>query len=76
VKVVDLDEIEVGRDGLIITRGLHRGTLLPQVASERGWSRTEFLEQTCEKARLPRDAYKDGGTTIERYSAVVFGEPE
>jgi AmmeMemoRadiSam system protein A len=75
-KVESLDEIVVGRDGLIITRGQHRGTLLPQVAAEREWDRTKFLEETCFKAGLPRDAYKDPGTKIERYSAVVFGEAE
>lgn len=74
VRVLDLEEIKVGRDGLIITLGGRRGTLLPQVPVEYGWSRQEFLEHTCMKAGLPRDAYKKTATVIERYSAQVFSE--
>jgi len=76
VEVDDPEEIVVGRDGLIVSRGFHRGTLLPQVAPEYGWNRTEFLEHTCAKAGLPKDAWKDPKTKIERYSAQVFGEKE
>lgn len=76
VTVKSLEEIVPGRDGLIISQGIQRGTLLPQVAREYGWSRTEFLEQTCRKAGLPRNAYKQSNTKIERYSAQVFGERE
>lgn len=66
------DEIVVGRDGIIITRGYHRGLLLPQVAVEYGWNRETFLEQTCRKAGLPRDAWKEPDTIIETFSAEVF----
>lgn len=76
VPVKDIEEIVVGRDGLIITHGMNRGTLLPQVPVEYGWDRTEFLEHTCAKAGLGKDAYKDPKTKIERYSAQVFGESE
>ncbi len=74
--VRDLNEIKVGRDGLIIQRGSYRGTLLPQVPGEQGWNRMEFLEACCRKAGLPKDAYKDSNTTIKRYSAQVFSEQE
>ncbi|MFH2002785.1 MAG: AmmeMemoRadiSam system protein A [Planctomycetota bacterium] len=74
VIVKNLDEIVVGRDGLIISQGYHRGTLLPQVPEEYGWNRVEFLEQTCRKAGLSREAYKDSNTKIEKYSAQVFSE--
>ena len=73
-KVNDISEIVVGRDGLIITRGHNRGLLLPQVATEYGWDRKTFLEQTCRKAGLPADAWKDSSTIIEKFSAQVFGE--
>jgi AmmeMemoRadiSam system protein B/AmmeMemoRadiSam system protein A len=74
-KVENIDEIEVGRDGLYIQRGNRAGTLLPQVASERGWDRETFLSHTCYKARLPLDAWKNGAT-VYRYAADVFGEKE
>ena len=56
--VTDLERIEVGRHGLVVTRGGRRGLLLPQVAVEWGWSRDEFLRQTCRKAGLPADAWQ------------------
>jgi len=68
------DEIEVGRDGLMIVRGNHRGLLLPQVASDYGWNRTQFLEQTCRKAGLAADAYQAPDAVVYRFQALVFGE--
>jgi len=72
--VSSLDEIEVGRDGLMMSSGRFRGLLLPQVATEYGWNRTEFLENTCRKAGLPTDAYKSSNVQIFRFQALVFGE--
>ena len=70
------DEIEVGRDGLMISLGNRRGLLLPQVATDYGWSRTEFLQHTCQKAGLPTDAYLSADATIYSFRALVFGETE
>ena len=72
--VRSVDDIVVSRDGLIISRGRYAGLLLPQVATEYGWDRDTFLAQTCFKAGLPPDAWKQPGTRIERFSAEVFGE--
>ncbi|HEX6159673.1 MAG TPA: AmmeMemoRadiSam system protein A [Thermoanaerobaculia bacterium] len=72
--VADVNDITVGRDGLIIRRGMSSGLLLPQVATEYGWDRETFLCHTCVKAGLPRDAWRTPGTRIERFSAEVFGE--
>jgi AmmeMemoRadiSam system protein A len=68
-----LDEVEIGRDGLVIERGWSRGLLLPQVAVERGWSRETFLEQTCHKAGLPRDAWSHGAS-LWKFGAEVFSD--
>ena len=73
-RVTNVDAIVVGRDGLIISRGGQAGLLLPQVATDWGWDREEFLSQTCVKAGLPRDAWKLPETKIEKFSAEVFGE--
>lgn len=73
-RIESLDEIQVGRDGLMITLGNKRGLLLPQVATEYGWNRTQFLENTCHKAGLPSDAYKAPEVVIEKFQAVIFGE--
>ncbi len=72
--VTDVDTIEVGRDGLIISRGGRAGLLLPQVATELGWDRETFLAQTCVKAGLPADSWRRPDCRIERFSAEVFGE--
>jgi AmmeMemoRadiSam system protein B/AmmeMemoRadiSam system protein A len=73
--VKDVSEIEVGRDGLYIVSGPYAGVLLPQVATEWGWDRDEFLREVCLKAGLPTDAWKKGAT-LYRFSAQVFGEKE
>ena len=73
-KVSALDEIKVGRDGLMISRGRYRGLLLPQVATDYSWNRTEFLEHTCRKAGLPSDAYKSPEAEIFKFQALIFGE--
>lgn len=66
-------EITVGRHGLIIEKGKISGLLLPQVATDYGWDRTEFLEQTCEKAGLPGGCWREGAR-ITTFEAEVFGE--
>jgi len=68
-------EIEIGRDGLLIQKGVHRGVLLPQVPVEFGWDREEFLERTCRKAGLPPDAWKEGAK-IYSFRAEVFGDED
>ena len=57
--------LEVGAHGLVVTRGAQRGVYLPEVASAAGWSRREYLEQTCAKAGLPPDAWRRDGTVLE-----------
>ncbi len=74
--VNDVSEIQIGRDGLLIKQGFYEGLLLPQVATEYGWDLPTFLEQTCRKAGLPRDAWKDSETEIQRFSAIVFDESQ
>jgi AmmeMemoRadiSam system protein A len=68
----DPSAIEVGKHGLMIRKGSHSGLLLPQVATEQGWTRTQFLEWTCQKAGLSKDAWKDPDTQIQIFSADVF----
>jgi AmmeMemoRadiSam system protein A len=72
-EVVDLERIQVGRHGLIVSHNGCRGLLLPQVATEYGWSREQFLIQTCRKAGLARDAWQRGAK-IYCFEAEVFGE--
>jgi AmmeMemoRadiSam system protein A len=73
VRVADVTEIVLGRDGLIIEQHGRKGLLLPQVAPEHGFDRETFLAHTCLKAGLPADAWRMGAA-IYRFEAEVFGE--
>ena len=73
-RVSSPDEIVIGRDGLVIERGIHRGLLLPQVAERYGWSPEEFLDQTCRKAGMEPGCWRKGEAEISAFSAEVFGE--
>ena len=67
-------DLRVGDHGVIVTKGRHKGLLLPQVAVEEGWRAEEFLDAACRKAGLPRGAWKEAGVLLEAFSAEVFGE--
>jgi len=69
------DAIEPGRHGLSIQKGFHRGLLLPQVALTCHWTAQQFLEAVCQKAGLPRDAWKHGAS-LEAFTAEVIAEEE
>jgi AmmeMemoRadiSam system protein A len=70
-EVTNLQNIEVGTHGLIVSRGNARGLLLPQVAVQHQWDREQFLAETCRKAGLPPTAWKQGAT-VQRFTAEVF----
>ena len=70
-EVHDINEIKIGRDGLIIECYGRHGLLLPQVATEHGLDLRGFLCQTCLKAGLPQDTWRQGAR-IYRFSAEVF----
>ncbi len=72
-KIADVNRIEVGKHGLVIRRGIYSGLLLPQVAAEYGWDRAEFLERICEKAGLPRGAWRENAE-VYIFTAQVFHE--
>ena len=75
-RLASIEEIVIGRHGLYIIQGFRAGVLLPQVATEWGWNRDEFLAQVCRKAGLPSEAWKDPSAELYRFEAVVFGETE
>ena len=75
-KISDPNVIEVGKHGILIRKGWNQGLLLPQVATEYGWNREEFLAHTCMKAGLPVNAWKDKDAEIYIFSGEVFGEKE
>jgi hypothetical protein len=75
-KVKDIDEIEVGKHGLMIEKGFSSGLLLPQVPVEWGWDKKTFLEHTCQKAGLDKNTYQDKTAILYKFSAIVFNEKD
>ena len=73
-RITDPAKVEVGKHGLMISADGRRGLLLPQVAVEQGWDRDTFLTETCHKAGLPGDAWREPATAIEVFTADVFGD--
>lgn len=69
----DPNAIVIGSHGLVVEQGRRRGLLLPQVATEWGWSRVEFLAHTCAKAGLQADSWQKGAK-VYRFVAEVFGD--
>jgi uncharacterized protein len=74
-QIKNIEEIQVGRHGLYLEQGPRRGLLLPQVATEYGWDRLTFLQQTCAKAGLPPNAWEDPATRISVFGADILHEP-
>lgn len=72
-EVTGINDVKVGRDGIIITKGYMRGLLLPQVPVEQGWELEEYISHGCMKAGLPMDEWKRG-IQIETFQGIVFGE--
>jgi uncharacterized protein len=69
------EEVRIGRHGLLVSLAGRRGLLLPQVPIEHHWDRETFLDQTCQKAGLPANAWKMGAT-LEAFTAEVFHDPD
>ncbi|MFH1563757.1 MAG: AmmeMemoRadiSam system protein B [Nitrospirota bacterium] len=73
-QIHDISQIEVGEHGLYIVKGFNSGLLLPQVATEQGWNREEFLAHTCSKAGLSPNAWKEKDAEIYIFSGSIFHE--
>jgi AmmeMemoRadiSam system protein A len=72
-KIKDISEIILGKHGIIVTRGLQRGLLLPQVPVEWDWDLETYLRHGCLKAGLEENAWQKGAE-IQLFSAQVFSE--
>jgi AmmeMemoRadiSam system protein A len=76
VRIESLDDVTIGTHGLLVEGRGRRGLLLPQVATERSFSKEAFAEQTCQKAGLDSDAYLSQDVELFRFGAEVFNEHE
>ncbi|MFV1965236.1 MAG: AmmeMemoRadiSam system protein B [Pirellulaceae bacterium] len=73
--VASVEDIVIGKHGIILQKQGRSAVFLPQVAVEQRWSRTETLNQLARKAGLPRDGWRDDASFLV-FEAVVFGEEE
>ena len=76
VELADPARFVAGRHGIIVERGMRRGLLLPQVATEMGWDESRMLEAVCRKANLPADSWRDPGTRLLVFESTCFGESD
>jgi AmmeMemoRadiSam system protein A len=74
LSVSDPEDVVVGRDGVVVERGARRAVLLPQVAVEQGWDAATLLDAACRKAGLEAGCWREKTTTVQTFSAEVFGE--
>lgn len=74
--LIGLSDVEVGRHGLIIRRGNVRSVLLPQVATDRAWTKEQFVGEICRKAGLPLDAWKQPQTQLFAFETQLFREAD
>lgn len=73
-RLTDPRAVEIGRHGLVVKRGWHRGALLPKVAVEHAWDAEAFLRHACLKAGLPPTAWQEPDCEVEAFEADEFGE--
>jgi len=70
------ERIQAGKHGLMVSLGRQRGVLLPQVATQFRWSGWRLLEETCVKAGLDRDAWKNAEVRVQAFTAEIFSESD
>jgi len=73
--VASPDQIRIGTDGVVLSKNGRSAVYLPQVAPEQGWDVEQTLTNLSLKAKLPKDAWKEGASFLV-FQAVVFGEEE
>ena len=73
IPIEQLETVEIGKHGLLITNGVQRGLLLPQVALNRKWGKREFLTAVCHKANLPDDIWPRTAK-LYAFTTIEFAE--
>ncbi|MBK5203800.1 MAG: AmmeMemoRadiSam system protein A [Prolixibacteraceae bacterium] len=74
-KINNIDDFSLGKQGIYIKQGMRSGTFLPQVATETGWTKEEFLGHCSrDKAGLSYNGWKNA--ELYTYEAIVFSEPK
>ncbi len=72
--VKDIEDIKIGKHGLMLQMGNHSGLLLPQVPVEWNWNVNEFLHHLCLKAGLPPGSHLADPANLYSFSARIIKE--
>ena len=70
-----LEQIEIGRHGLLVRHAGHLGLLLPEVPVEHGWDGTTFLRHLWQKAGLDANVPVDA-VQLWRFSTQLIESHE
>ncbi len=74
-KIDDPLDFELGRHGIYIKKGSSNGCFLPQVATDTGWTKEEFLSKCCSmKAGLSQDAWKKRGIDVYIFTSEIISD--
>lgn len=74
-QIFNVDEIKVGKHGVMVRQGRRGGVYLPQVATEQGWDKTTLLSSLCQdKAGLPPACWLDVKTKIFIFTSEIISE--
>jgi AmmeMemoRadiSam system protein B/AmmeMemoRadiSam system protein A len=75
--VLSPDEIQIGRDGVLMRVGEEDSALfLPQVPLDEGWDLETMLPNLCRKASLPDDCWQRSDAQFYVFAGQWFGEGE
>jgi AmmeMemoRadiSam system protein A len=66
--------LEIGKHGLYVEQTGRHAVLLPQVAMQYHWDMRTFLQETCIKAGLKKNAWKDATTEVSAFTALIIEE--
>ena len=73
---IEPENVEVGKHGLLLSKGSCRGLFLPEVAVSRDWDRLTFLDELCRKADLPRGSWRDADAELRAFESESWEEIE
>ena len=73
---IKVEDVEVGKHGLMIVKGYSAGLLLPKVPVSYNWDRDTYLAQLCKKAGLPKGAWNDSDSTLYAFESEEWGEED
>jgi AmmeMemoRadiSam system protein A len=76
VQIPSAADFVAGRHGIVVERDRHHALLLPQVATEMGWTEVQMLDAVCKKANLPHDAWREPTTMLSIFESVCFNEAD